>query len=381
MAVIANTLLHPTPTPRPPGLTGFSYNRKSSSSKRVVGFPALSALPWLLAVSLSYVLLWIVFVLHRVSAKHQRVCRMFSSLSRSLKPLSWSKATHTVWRTPPSPLSRVAAWRSLASFIQPDNIVKSPFGDISMPTYKTLPEYLFNSPGCRDYIAIEDGLTKQQYEFNKLQENSARFGAGIVEHLGVVKGDVVTILCPNRPDYAVAFLGIMMAGGIVSTANTIYTSHELHKQCLTAGTQYIVTTAELFSTVVEKAIENTGIKGVILLDTEGSRPTSDSHGIKVVPFSLLLQSSAGALPSFPVDSEKDVAVIPFSSGTTGLPKGVMLSHHNLIANVAQMSAHEDLLHLRDSHESVLCVMPFYHIYGMIILLANALVQVSLRNSL
>ena len=237
-----------------------------------------------------------------------------------------------------------------------------------------MPEYLFG-PGRRNYIAIEDALTKQQLSFDQLEESSARFGAGLVEHLGVDRGDVVTMLCPNRPNYAVGFLGIMMAGAIVSTANTIYTAHELHKQLITAGTRIIVTTAELFASVVEKAIENTAIRGVVLLDVDTSRSVTAASGVRVVSFAQLLETSAASLPRLSVDAAKDTAVIPFSSGTTGLPKGVMLSHRNLIANVAQMCTHEDMLQLGSDSESVLCVMPFYHIYGMIVLLANYLKQV------
>ncbi|XP_065192124.1 uncharacterized protein LOC135823207 [Sycon ciliatum] len=262
-----------------------------------------------------------------------------------------------------------------SSHIQPDNIVKSPFPDIAAPDANvSLPDFLFSGQR-RNYTAIEDAVTRRSFTLDQLENHCATFGAGLVQHLGMERGDIVAVMCPNRPEYAVAFLGTMMAGGIVTTANTIYTSHELNKQLTTAGAKYVFTTAELLSSVVEAAIANTDIKGVVVMDTDSSRPSSLSSSVRVVPLSLLLQTSAGLLPRFTVDAAKDTAVIPFSSGTTGLPKGVMLSHRNLIVNVLQMADEPELMYFRQSEdECVLCVMPFYHIYGMVVLLANGIYQ-------
>ncbi len=165
---------------------------------------------------------------------------------------------------------------------------------------------------------------------------------------GVRKGDVVAIYAPNSVEYAVALHGALMAGATVTTLNPLYREREVEHQLNDAGAKVVFTLAPLVSMV------------------EGLR----EHMPKVEQIRELesawemARGAAGAPDDVRIDPMKDIAVLPYSSGTTGLPKGVMLSHQNLTANIRQTLA----LGMTAEDGVVLDFLPFYHIYGMMVLL-------------
>jgi acyl-CoA synthetase (AMP-forming)/AMP-acid ligase II len=231
----------------------------------------------------------------------------------------------------------------------------SPHADVELPDLG-LHEFLFAglSPADQERVALVSAESGESLTYGSLKTRVDGFAAELVE-CGIGPGDAVALLCPNTPAFAVAFHGILRAGATVTTVNLLSTAAEIAKQLTAAGARTLVTVTALASA----AQEATGMAGldagaVLLLDTE--RP----------PASALATGPVPALDGF--DPAERVAVLPFSSGTTGVPKGVMLTHRNLVANVAQLAP---VLDLR-SDDVVLAALPFFHIYGMTALLNSTL---------
>jgi acyl-CoA synthetase (AMP-forming)/AMP-acid ligase II len=227
----------------------------------------------------------------------------------------------------------------------------SPHADVVLPG-SGLHAFLFAGlgPADLDRFALVSAESGEALTYGLLREGVDGFAAELAAR-GIVPGDTVALLCPNVPAFAVAFHGILRAGATVTTVNVLSTASEIAKQLTASGARTLVTVTDLSATA-GKAVDAAGLDAgaVLLLDVE--RPPAS------VP--------APALDRF--DPAERVAVLPYSSGTTGVPKGVMLTHRNLVANIAQLTP---VLDLR-SDDVVLAVLPFFHIYGMSVLLNSTL---------
>ena len=180
--------------------------------------------------------------------------------------------------------------------------------------------------------------------------------AGLAE-LGIRKGDVVALWSPNSPEFAVVFHAVARIGAIVTTANPANTSQELAFQLTDADATLLVTTAALVDKA-RAAIEESG-RSIELITVD------DAEGVR----SLASIARDADPPAVAIDPAMDVVVLPYSSGTTGLPKGVMLTHRNLVANLVQStrSRHRDL-------RALVGVLPFFHIYGMVVIMNFGLMR-------
>ena len=171
-------------------------------------------------------------------------------------------------------------------------------------------------------------------------------------------------MAPNLPEYVIIFHAVAVAGGVITTVNPTYGADEVAFQLRDAGATELVTVG-MFTEVAKEAIAGTEISEVITIDGVAGTTALDSI------FGDPIQQS----PVNPVD---DVVVLPYSSGTTGLPKGVMLTHHNLVANICQC---DHAIVYQPDGEVALAFLPFFHIYGMQILmnglLANGVTVVTL----
>ncbi|MBV8087283.1 MAG: 4-coumarate--CoA ligase family protein [Chloroflexi bacterium] len=206
-----------------------------------------------------------------------------------------------------------------------------------------------------DKPALIEAATDRTISYAQLADLVRRCAYGL-SRKGFGKGDVLALWSPNLPEFAVAFHGVATLGGIVTTANPLSTAGEMNKQLLDSKAQYIVTVPQLLERAVEAA-HGTSVKEIIVF---GEAPGA-------TPFASLLAED-GQPPKVDIDVRKDVVVLPYSSGTTGMPKGVMLSHYNLVANIKQIEAADDGLGTAVG----IAVLPFYHIYGMTVLLNYAL---------
>ena len=233
-------------------------------------------------------------------------------------------------------------------------IIESPFEKLDIPSV-SVPAYVtshFNEYG--DKIAFINGATGDKMSYKQLFTDIKRVAFSL-QNKGFKQGDTLAIYSPNCPEYAVVFFAVTWLGGINTTINPAYTAEELAYQLKDSGARFLVTT----SVVLVKAMEaagHAGIEEVIVFGAEeGATPYKDLLGEGEV------DEPASCNP------EEDLVVLPYSSGTTGLPKGVMLTHKNIVSNIAQT---EHIEPARD--ETLIGILPFYHIYGMTVIMSIAL---------
>jgi acyl-CoA synthetase (AMP-forming)/AMP-acid ligase II len=236
-------------------------------------------------------------------------------------------------------------------------IFKSPFPDVSVPV-APLTEFVFERAGeFAGKPAIIEGLTGRALTYAQLREQVTCAAAGFAR-LGVRKGEVVAILSPNVPEYAVAFHGAASAGAVVSTVNPLCSIEEVSKQLAESGAKVLVADAS----VLEKAREASAGTGVGELFAFG-------EGADATPFDALLEGG-GEAPRVSFDMREDLAALPFSSGTTGVQKGVMLTHRNMVANLLQIEGTGNA----SPSDTLVCVLPLFHIYGMQVIMNHGLHQ-------
>ena len=227
----------------------------------------------------------------------------------------------------------------------------SPLPDVDIPDLPLTEYVLAGGAGQPDKPALIDGASGRVMTYGEL-EAAIRSLAGGLAAGGFGRGDVLALMAPNGPEYAVVFHGAAMAGGTVTTINPAYTQAEAHHQLADSGARILVTIAPL-SAMAVRACAGTAVTEVYLLGEAGEADGT----MPVRPLSAL--TGAPLATHVPVGPD-DVVALPYSSGTTGLSKGVMLTHKNLVANVAQTlgaipSAPD---------ERLMAVLPFFHIYGM-----------------
>ena len=177
------------------------------------------------------------------------------------------------------------------------------------------------------------------------------------------RGDTMALHLPNSPEYAVAFLGVAGAGGTNTTSNPLYTARELQGQLEDSGARLLLTSRMWAEVAEEAAAGAPSCERVLYVEDEDCfvhAPPSVAGGQEL--------PSPAAGGAFNLD--EDLVVLPYSSGTTGKPKGVMLSHANLMANVLQLTADAEVNIGYDVDDVVLGVLPFFHIYGMVVIMAT-----------
>jgi acyl-CoA synthetase (AMP-forming)/AMP-acid ligase II len=201
--------------------------------------------------------------------------------------------------------------------------------------------------------ALIDGPTGRTITYGELDAATAKL-AGALADRGLGKGDSVSVYMPNVPEYAIVFHGVIRAGATVTTANPLYTSGELRHQLQDAGAKMLITVPPFLDNATA-AVEGTDVTEIVVVG-------ADSDGT-VTGFAELVASGESA-PDVQIDPAEDIAVLPYSSGTTGLPKGVMLTHRNLVANILQTNDR-----IPAGPDDVLIgVLPFFHIYGMTVIM-------------
>jgi len=232
----------------------------------------------------------------------------------------------------------------------------SPYPDVEIPDL-SVPAFVLAAGKDRpDAPALIDGLKGDVITHGQLAAYVDRVAANLHAR-GLRKGDVVAVLCPNTIWYPIVFHGIAAAGCVMSPINSLYTAEEIAFQLKDSGAKILIT-INLFLDKAREATAKSPIDEIVVMDgAEGHASLID-----------LLGSDA---PSVTVDFDpaNDLVALPYSSGTTGLPKGVMLTHRNLVANVSQS---RPLVDLHDGDERIIAVLPFFHIYGLTVLMNQGL---------
>jgi acyl-CoA synthetase (AMP-forming)/AMP-acid ligase II len=218
-----------------------------------------------------------------------------------------------------------------------------------------LPSFVLRRAGeWGDKPALIDGPSGRTLSYAALARSVRGFAAGLAAR-GFAKGDTFAIYMPNAPEYAVAFHGVLAAGGRCTTANPLSTAGELRRQLGDSGARMLLT-APPFLDVAREAADDA--KLFVLGDGDGDGEASYAE----------LIGDPEAAPRVRIDPHVDIAAVPYSSGTTGAMKGVMLTHRSLVANLVQAEA----MHGFSSEDVIIAVLPFFHIYGLSVIMNQGL---------
>ncbi|OIJ69859.1 4-coumarate--CoA ligase family protein [Streptomyces mangrovisoli] len=209
-----------------------------------------------------------------------------------------------------------------------------------------------------DTPALIDGTDGTTLTYEQLDRFHRRVAAGLAE-AGLRKGDVLALHSPNTIAFPTVFYAATRAGAAVTTVHPLATAEEFAKQLKDSAARWIVTVSPLLETARRAAELAGGVEEIFVCDSaSGHRSVLD------------MLASTAPEPEVEIDPVEDVAALPYSSGTTGVPKGVMLTHRQIATNLAQL---EPLVGAEPG-ERILAVLPFFHIYGL-----TALMNAPLRH--
>src|SRR6185312_5444570 len=236
-------------------------------------------------------------------------------------------ATHAHRESVPRRMYQPDADRALRGVCNPPVARKQTTMDVELsdlPVTSYVFEYAQRWP---DQPALIDGLTGVAISYQELIGAVRRAAAGFVAH-GMAKGDVMALCSPNRPEFVITYYAALAAGGVVTTVNPMATAAELAGQLRSSGARWMVTTPELFERKVSAAAAAADTAAAQLREVFVFGSCTGA-----APFAALLNDAPPA-PTTEIGADH-LAVLLYSSGTTGLPKAVMLSHRNLVASLCQ----------------------------------------------
>ncbi|PLY37596.1 long-chain-fatty-acid--CoA ligase FadD [Pectobacterium carotovorum] len=217
--------------------------------------------------------------------------------------------------------------------------------------------------------------------FRKLEERSRAFAAYLQNQLKLQKGDRVALMMPNLLQYPVALFGVLRAGMVVVNVNPLYTPRELEHQLKDSGASTIVIVSN-FAHTLEKIVHNTAVKHVILTRMGDQLSTAKGtlvnfvvkyikrlvpkyHLPDAISFRRVLQEGRRQQYIRPDMINSDLAFLQYTGGTTGVAKGAMLTHRNMLANLEQCKGAYGAV-LREGTELVVTALPLYHIYALMV---------------
>lgn len=216
--------------------------------------------------------------------------------------------------------------------------------------YPEIPLFEFLSNAAGKYpVNIAFSCQQGSLSYTELDIATSKLAA-YLNDIGIKKGDSVVLFLPNGLEFVIGYYGILKAGGIVSPANPLDKGEELKHQLNDCGAAAIITNGNSYP-IVKEVKGETGLKTVILTDSEGIE--------EALSLAEILTRYSPEPPSFDLKPKEDIAAIEYTGGTTGFPKGAMLTHYNLVSNAMQNAAW-----LGWSDEDVIIgVLPFYHSWG------------------
>ena len=255
-------------------------------------------------------------------------------------------------------------------------VFRSPFPALDIPSVTIGALVLARADRLADKPALIDAATGRTLTYGALRDQVRAFAANL-SSCGLRRGEVIAVLMPNLPEYAVVFHGTVLAGGVVTTVNPSYTAREVQAQCIDAAATWLVTVPACLE-VARAAAAGTTVREILLAGGDpveiaaacAAARADGRRGPAVTPLSAMLRPPSPDSPTAaPIRGSADeIVVLPYSSGTTGVSKGVMLTHRNLVANVMQTNS---LVGLRED-DVMMAVLPFFHIYGMQVMMNSGL---------
>ncbi|MCL2173244.1 MAG: long-chain fatty acid--CoA ligase [Candidatus Bathyarchaeota archaeon] len=200
----------------------------------------------------------------------------------------------------------------------------------------------------------------QKFTYKELEEFSSRFACALID-LGVKKGDRVALFLFNSPQFVITYFGALKAGAVVTTINPLHSEREVEEQICDSGAQIIVVTDTLYR-VVNKILHKTLLHNVIVTNVNiYSNMVNVKTDLNVQSlWELIKKNPSNPMLVLQLDPEVDLAVLQYTGGTTGVPKGVMLTHANLVSNARAFASWLNVT----SKDVFLSVLPLFHVYGM-----------------
>jgi acyl-CoA synthetase (AMP-forming)/AMP-acid ligase II len=226
-------------------------------------------------------------------------------------------------------------------------IFSSPHEAVTIPETSLAEYVLQRAQEFGDKPALIDGSSGRTIAYKELAVIIRKLAAGFASH-GFGRGDVLAIYSPNSPEYALAFHAVGMLGGATTMVPPLFTDTEVKTQLRDSGANYLLTIPQLLNKA-NQAVQGSKIRQIFVI--------SEAEG--AVPFASLLEHD-GPLPEIKINPRSDLVALPYSSGTTGFPKGVMLTHYNLVSMLCQLHASQAL----NEKDTMVCVVPMYHLYGL-----------------
>ena len=273
--------------------------------------------------------------------------------------------------------ARCASTQARHKIIEDENgkkIFPSPYGDVT-PSEMHIQEFIWkNIDKHANKTALVCAVTGRKYTFSETRDAANYVGRSLL-NMGLKKRDVVALVAPNYPETIISFLGTVDADLIVTTVNPFYTADEIKRQLKDSGAKAVITVAEIARTTLEAATGALPPGSPFIVIEDGTGPIPEG----TIPFKDLIERGK----SLPVLKQSDMsihdmAVLPYSSGTTGLPKGVMLTHRNIVSNmemVERTAKGKMWVEATESFQEILpMILPFFHIFGMNVIVLPRLAE-------
>ncbi|MFE5426781.1 long-chain-fatty-acid--CoA ligase [Peribacillus simplex] len=256
-------------------------------------------------------------------------------------------------------------------------------------SYEDKPLYSFLKESAEEFPdKVSIHFQGKELTFREVHESALKFAA-YLKSIGLQKGERVAVMLPNCPQGVIGFFGILMAGGVVVQTNPTYTERELEYQMKDSGAKIILAMDILFPRVAAVA-SRTDIEHIIVTAIKEYLPfpknliypfiQKKQYGIVINVehegnhhlFSEIMKRKMTEEVTVPIDVDNDLALLQYTGGTTGFPKGVMLTHKNLLANTKMCNAW--LYKNKRGEERILAILPFFHVYGMTTVLVLSVME-------
>ncbi|MGP7816753.1 long-chain-fatty-acid--CoA ligase [Niallia sp. 01092] len=259
--------------------------------------------------------------------------------------------------------------------------------DVYYRPYTLQQSLIYAAKEYPDHKAIH--FMGKEWTFQEVYKKSMTL-AGYLQKIGLEKGDRVAVMLPNTPQTVIGFYAILLAGGIVVPTNPLYQEREVHFILKDSGAKMIITLDLLYNRI-QQAKKDTELKQIIVTKIQDflpfpknilysivqkkqqrkNTPIYESHSTHML-FDILKKPFI-EVKEYQTDFEEDVAILQYTGGTTGFPKGVMLTHRNLIANTAMVR--QWLYRMKKGEEIILGIMPLFHVYGMTTLMILSVMEI------
>ncbi|MFW9899092.1 MAG: long-chain fatty acid--CoA ligase [Promethearchaeota archaeon] len=204
---------------------------------------------------------------------------------------------------------------------------------------------------------------KNKISYKSLKDITDRLATALVD-LGIKKGNVVAIMIPNFPQFIISYYGILKAGGIVTACSVLHTEHELAYQLNDSGVEIIIAWDNQIEKI-NKIKDRTRLKHIIITNVFDYSPMAPRNPPEIagtIQLINLINNTKPNPPKFKTNAKEDLVCLQYTGGTTGLPKGAMLTHYNIVSNCTAVTtwAGEEF---RRGKETILTNLPLFHIYG------------------